>query len=518
MIVLGALGGAAYGFLAPKSYQAQSTGFIATAGDAVIAGSDAAVARAGSYTPLIDSAQVREAIAKEAGVDVSDLSGALSADVVPGSTMIRVTATSSSPKAALELANGSLHALAAVVEEIEKAAGAVNAGGFTIVPMDNAAQPTSPVSPNLRLAVIAGAAAGLVLAYLVLFLRRALDVRVRADTDTRELMGAGVLARVPKMGRKGTPQGDSLTETVANEAFRQLRTSLRFANVDSEVRVVMVTSANQGEGKSMTASSLARVIAESGERTLIIDGDLRRPKVARNFGLEGTVGLSEVLSGQITVRDAVQSTDAAGLFALAAGGTPPNPSEMLGSSAFGNLIKELRKDFFIVIDAPPVLPVTDATVVSTMVDGVVFVLAVGQTRKTAGAVARAQLEQVNARVLGVVLNLVSLNGADGYGYGYGYRQNRNYYVTPKGKSRGKRKKQASAVSAPAVARASLVPAATRADVVAGPRRTVHDSPSTTNTVSPTPEPAGSSQPDVRDATPPTQSELPQLRRRSSTRA
>lgn len=434
-IIVGALAGVAYGLTAPKVYQSTATGFIAVDGSSVVAGSDEAVARAGAYMPLINTSQVRDGIAEAAGVSPGQLSGSLSAAVVPGSTLIQVTATSSDPQSALKLADGALVSLAQVVESIE---GAVNTGtdengeqpvgaaGITIVPMDSAVAPTEPISPNLRLAVVVGALAGLVVGVIIIVLRRALDVRVRAHTDITALVGTGVLGRVPKINPKGTSKKDQLVRTVADEAYRQIRTGLRFASVDDEVVAVMITSANQGEGKSHIARALARVVAESGRRTLIIDGDLRRPTVASGFGIDGTVGLSEVLSGQVTAPSAVRSTNDPNLFVLPAGGIPPNPSEMLGSTAMHQLLRELRRDFFVIVDAPPVLPVTDASVLSAAVDGVVFVAAVGKTRRHEVAEARTQLEQAHARVLGVVLNLVSLKG-DQNGYGY-YRQNSRYYA------------------------------------------------------------------------------------------
>lgn len=470
LIVLGAAAGFGYAFLSPKVYQASSTGFIAAEGSSAIAGSDEAVARAGAYVTLISSQQVRDAIVKDAKVDPAQLSGSLGAKVVPGSTLIEVTASSASPEAALKLANGALHGLVSVIDDIESKTNNTTGTKVIIVPMDNAVAPTEPVSPNTKLAIGIGAAAGLVLAYLFLFARRALDVRVRVHTDMRDLMGTGVLARVPKLGRNGTPEGDSHNETIANEAFRQLRTGLRFSSVDNEVRVVMITSASQGEGKSMTAASLTRVMAESGQRTLIIDADLRRPKVARNFGIDGAVGLSEVLSGQVPVRSAIQPTSDPNLFVLPSGGTPPNPSEMLGSVAFTSLLNEFRKDFFIVIDAPPVLPVTDASVVSTLVDGVVFVLAVGKTRRAAGAAARTQLEQVSARILGVVLNMVPIKGADSYGDGYGYgyyRQNKSYYVRPK--KTGEKRTSAAPAVVPSVPRRQTAATLPTASPVQDPR-------------------------------------------------
>ncbi|MBO0981008.1 polysaccharide biosynthesis tyrosine autokinase [Microbacterium sp. SD291] len=445
-VLAGLLIGAAYGFLAPKVYVASATGFISASGSSVVAGSDEAVARAGAYVPLINSGPVHKAIAEETGLEQSALAGGLSARVVPGSTLIEVTASSSSPEAALNLANGALHGLVAVIDDIEAQAQNPDGTNISIVPLDNAVAPSEPSSPNLKLALALGALGGLVAGYAFLLLRRALDVRVRMHTDINALIGSGVLGRVPKLGRGGSAEGTSKNDAIAAEAFRQIRTGLRFSSVDGEVRVIMVTSANQSEGKSMVAASLARVMAEAGQRTIIIDGDLRRPKVARNFELDGSVGLSEVLSGQVPIQSAIQPTKDANLFVIASGGVPPNPSEMLGSTAMQRLLTELRRDFFVIVDAPPVLPVTDASVVGAIVDGVAFVVAVGKTRTAEAAGARQQLDQVQARILGVILNMVPLSGPEsGYGYGYGYyRRNDSYYVQAAKTNKAKKAKKESA--------------------------------------------------------------------------
>ncbi len=463
-VLVGLLVGAAYGFLAPKVYEARATGFISASGSSVVAGSDEAVARAGAYVPLINSGPVRKAIAEEAGVEQSALSGGLSARVVPGSTLIEVTASASTPKAALELANGALHGLVSVVDEIESQADNSDGTNISIVPLDNAVPPSAPSSPNVKLAIGLGGLGGLVAGDAFLLLRRALDVRVRMHTDMNALAGSGVLGRVPKLGRGGSAEGTTKTDAIAAEAFRQIRTGLRFSSVDGEVRVIMITSASQSEGKSMIAASLARVMAESGQRTLIIDGDLRRPKVARNFEIDGSVGLSEVLSGQVPVQSAIQPTKDANLFVLASGGVPPNPSEMLGSTAMQRLLSELRRDFFVIVDAPPVLPVTDASVVGAIVDGVAFVAAVGKTRLAEVAAASQQLGQVHARVLGVILNMVPLSGPEsGYGYGYGYyRQNQSYYVQAAKTAKSKKAKKDAAphgrVGSPQPGPAPVIPA------------------------------------------------------------
>ncbi|MFB7843189.1 polysaccharide biosynthesis tyrosine autokinase [Microbacterium sp. NPDC056052] len=435
-LLLGALGGLLSAQLTAPVYTAQATGFIAGTGGSVIAGTTTAIDRAGAYMPLVDTAQVRQEIAKDANVPLSKLNGSLSAEVVPGSTMVRVTANAPDPQSALKLANGALHALANVVARIEDAAGAgatpppdgttVQRDGIVIVPLDDAVPPTSPSAPDKRAMILSGALIGLAAGLLLVLLRRALDVRVRSHTDVAALVGTGVLGRVPTLDVGGRGKKEAITRAVAHEAYRQIRTGLRFASVDQEVRVVMVTSANLGEGKSSTTRSLAQVLAESGQRTLVIDGDLRRPSVADGFELDGTVGLSEVLSGQMPIGPAIRRTSDPNLFVLPAGGIPPNPSEMLGSTAFQRLLGELRRDFFIVVDAPPVLPVTDASVMSAFVDGVVFVIAMGRTRKAEIVEARTQLDQIRARMLGVVLNFVAMrNSANGYGSS---RKNHRYYV------------------------------------------------------------------------------------------
>ncbi|WP_298745142.1 polysaccharide biosynthesis tyrosine autokinase [uncultured Microbacterium sp.] len=435
-VLLGALGGFVGAQLTPPVYTAQATGFIAGTGGSVIAGTSTATDRAGAYMPLINTAQVHQQIAQDANVPQSQLNGSLSAEVVTGSTMVRVTATASDPQSALNLANGALRALANVVARIEAAAGGtatpapdgsvVQGDGIVIVPLDEAVPPTSPSAPDKRAMIIAGALIGLAAALLILLLRRALDVRVRAHTDVAALVGAGVLGRVPKLDVNGRRAKDAIARAVAHEAYRRIRTGLRFASVDQEVRVVLVTSANLGEGKSSTTRALARVLAESGQRTLVIDGDLRRPTVAEGFDLDGTVGLSEVLSGQLPIGSAIRRTQDPNLFVLPAGGIPPNPSEMLGSTAFQRLLSELRQTFFIIVDVPPVLPVTDASVMSALVDGVVFVVAMGSTRKVDIVEACDQLRLVRARILGVVITFVAMrNSANGYG---SYRKNQSYYT------------------------------------------------------------------------------------------
>jgi capsular exopolysaccharide synthesis family protein len=423
------------------TYEAQSAGFIAGGNNGVIAGSDEAVARANAYIPLISSQPVLDKIRHNPKVDSGGqpLAGRLSAAVVPGSTLIQVYASAASPAAAVALSNGALEALAAVIDDIETKGSPGNAPSIRVVPLENAGEPTFPSSPNWKRNLVTGAAAGLVAGYLWVFLRRALDVRLRADDDVNQLIGTGLLGRVPKLGkRRGGSRGIAPMDVLAQEAIRQVRTGLRFSSVDQEVQSIAVTSANQSEGKSTISAALAKAMAESGRPTLLVDGDLRRPSVTSMLGIDSAVGLSEVLSSQVAVADAIQGTSWPGLFALPSGRIPPNPSEMLGSETMRGLVKELSRDYCVIVDAPPLLPVTDAALISVIVDGVVLIAASGRTRKPELQAARRILEQVNARVLGVVLNLVSPREGES---GYYYRKSRSYYTRqpdltkPKGRRR-----------------------------------------------------------------------------------
>ncbi|QHC60064.1 polysaccharide biosynthesis tyrosine autokinase [Rathayibacter sp. VKM Ac-2760] len=506
-VVVGVAAVAAFSAVTPRVYESKSAGFVIAATDGssadAISGAQTAVTRANAYLPLISSSAVYERIEAdpEANPGGERLNGRLTAAVAPGSTLIEVTAAASTPENAAALANGALAALAEVIADIETQSTADRTPGITVVPLENAEPASAPTSPDWLRNLLLGAAGGLVLGFAVAILRRALDIRVRTVDDLTALFGVGVLGRIPKIGkgRGGRGQGGRdrggrgrAVDGITAEAFRALRTGLRFSSVDDETRSVVITSANQAEGKSTIASGLARVMADSGQRTLLIDADLRRPTVAKLLGIDGAVGLSEVLSHQIPVEDAIRPTATEGLFALPAGHIPPNPSEMLGSSAMRALIERLAEDYFVIVDAPPILPVTDASIVATVVDGIVFVVASNRTRRPEVTAARRIVQQVHGRVLGTVLNMVSAQDGDA-GYSYYYDRKNPYYAEPdagrgRGRSNGRRSAgEEPARSLPAVrpsepARAVEPERIAEPERAVGPARTVEPARSTEHVV------------------------------------
>jgi capsular exopolysaccharide synthesis family protein len=208
------------------------------------------------------------------------------------------------------------------------------------------------------------------------------------------------------------------------ESYRALRTNVTFVGAEKPLQYIAVTSPGPREGKSTTAINLAMTLAQSGRRTILVDGDLRRSTIHRAFGLVQEPGLTDVLIGGVSAAEGIRPEVAPALDVLPSGSTPPNPSELLGSSAMDTLIAALRRDYeYIVMDTPPTLPVTDAVVVATNADATILVVKSGDTEETAAQRAMDQLRRVRARIAGAVLNAVSPKKDPQYTYySYRYRQ------------------------------------------------------------------------------------------------
>ncbi|WP_028559185.1 CpsD/CapB family tyrosine-protein kinase [Paenibacillus pinihumi] len=205
-----------------------------------------------------------------------------------------------------------------------------------------------------------------------------------------------------------------------SESYRTLRTNIDFSSIDEQVQVIMVSSAGPGEGKSTTISNLAVTYAQTERRVVLIDADMRRPTAHHTFQLSNRQGLSSILSQQATYQDIVQNTDIPNLQIITSGPIPPNPAEMMASKRMSALLDELRQNYdIILIDAPPLLAVTDPQIIASKSDGVIMVVDYGNVKKDAAMKAKANLDNVNARILGVVMNNVKRkNGEAGYYYYY----------------------------------------------------------------------------------------------------
>jgi len=313
--------------------------------------------------------------------------------------------------------------------------------------IDPASIPVHPISPNRKRNITAGLLVGLILGITLAFVQEALDSSVRTTEEAERIVNAPALAVIPAEsngskrkqlagGRTLSPVGPTGVglavlkhpSSPLSESFRSLRTSVLLSTAPRPPQTLLVTSAQAGEGKTSVASNLAMSFAQRGGPVLIVDADLRRPAVAKTLGVSNEKGLSSFLTGAHSLDDVlIQYEPVPNLWVLPAGPRPPDPAELLSSHMMEGTLKDLMKRFVhIVIDSPPLLLVTDAVVLSAMVDGVILVVASGTTAR--GALARAHriLENAGSRVLGMVLNKVDMRFDTYYGTYYGpYRE--SYY-------------------------------------------------------------------------------------------
>lgn len=392
----------------------------------IFQGSNYTQQQLGSFARLATEPVVLNKVIEELGLTESarSLSRRVSASASPETVIIDITVTDANAAQAAAIANS---VTAQFTEAVRDLSPRMSNGkpSISATTISRALPASYAYSPNTRQSVAIGLIGGLLLGLLAAVAREALDTRVRAADDLPE--GVGVLAEVEDdarlLRRRRMSRGLTKERAVAirTESYRKLRTNLRFLDVDNPVRVLVITSSVAGEGKSTTAVELARVLAEGGERVLLVDGDLRQPKVATYLGLEGSLGLADVLAGTTDLESVIQRWGGAGLSVLASGSIPPNPSELLGSRAFGELVAKVRGEFdHVIIDSPPLLPVTDASVTSVMVDGVLLVVRYGRTTQRQVNTAVESLNTVEARILGAVINATpgrrSWVASSGYDY------------------------------------------------------------------------------------------------------
>lgn len=361
-----------------------------------------------SYAQLVKGSLVLEPVIDELGLETtpSALANSISVSIPQDTSTMEITVSADDPEGAATLA-------AAVSErliEVLRDAGSTTADGapsVTVTIYDAAVPPRHPSSPDPTRDGMLGGAIGAMIGVAVALLVALLDTRVRNEQILIEAGGdpvLGVVSRAPLLRTRGLAVAQEPLSRTA-EDFHRVRSALSYANVSSRVRVLLVTAGMPGEGKSTISVNLAMTLAGVRHSVLLIDADLRRPRVHLHAGIDGSVGLTNVLLEQVSLDVATHSVRGTTLDVLPAGEIPPNPAEMLTSHRMEELIAEVADKYdYVIIDTPPTLSVADANLLAPLVDGVLLVVDATGTRRAALAESMKTLEMGGARILGTVLN------------------------------------------------------------------------------------------------------------------
>ncbi len=432
VVLVAALGlvGAGVGsaLVAPK-YSAQTQLFVsarssADDASALLQGSNFTQQRVKSYADVMTSARILGPVVERLslGETPRELAERVQASAPLDTVLINVKVEDTDPVRAADIANAVATQFILTVQDLERPAYSEPSPVKVSVVRD-ADVPTAPVSPRTKLNLALGLAVGLAVGAGLALLREILDTTIKS-TDEVAALGVPALGTTINSvaGDRRSAIVDPGSYAPPAEALRQIRTNLQFVDVDNPPQVVVLSSSLPGEGKTTTAVNLALSMASAGVRTVLIEADLRLPKAAEVLGVERSAGLTTVLAGRADLDEVLQPYGDNDLLVLASGPIPPNPSELLGSRQMAELLATLRERAdLVIIDSPPLLPVTDAAVLAGHADGVILVARHGRTTRDQYTKAVERLQAVDARVLGGVLSMVPDKGAgSGYGYGYGY--------------------------------------------------------------------------------------------------
>ncbi|MFM2438013.1 MAG: hypothetical protein RLZ55_830, partial [Actinomycetota bacterium] len=454
---LGVALGAGFSLLSPKVYSATTQNFVSigqsttnNSNAAVYSGAAFTLQRVKSYVDVVTSPQVLAPVIAQTGVDltVPQLATMVTAVNPPQTVLINVTVKDGSAPRAVELANAVAVSFANQVAVLETPPGATESP--VKMTITSPATGAGLVSPNTKVNVALGLILGLGLGIAYAIIREQLDTTIKSESDLGHLTGSTNLGLITFDSEAQTSPLVALNQTsVRAEGFRTVRTNLQYVDVDEPPKAVVITSALPSEGKTTSACNLAITLAQAGSKVCLVEADLRKPKVAEYLGIAGSVGLVDILSGQIPLADGIVSWRRGLLSVIPSGPIPPNPSEMLGSRQMAHMLEELRNTYdIIIIDAPPLLPVTDAAVLARNADGALMVTRFGRTTRDQVRKASLVLENVGARLLGTVLNFVPTRGGS-YGYGYGYGYGGYGYGYGYGHKRSEKKGRKDTQSAPA---------------------------------------------------------------------
>jgi capsular exopolysaccharide synthesis family protein len=413
-LLLGLLVGVGVTVLMPPKYSAAATIFVSARspnGDLAdaVEGGDLSAQRMATYIEVLRSDRLAAEVATRLGDGVSadEVSDKITASSTPDTLFLTATVVDQSPQRAADIANLVADGFIDNVAELE-APDLATAPFVTARTFQRAVPPTSPTEPRPVLNIALGLVLGLIAGIGLALLRNAFDQSIRSRDQLRRALDAPVLGMIGAdndLPKHPLAFRERRRSRVA-EAYRYLRTNLQFVDVNDDHRVILVASAGPGEGRTTTVCNLALAMAAAGRRVLVIEADLRHPRAADLFGVERTVGLTNILAGRTEWMTAVQRWKNL-LDVLPSGPLPQNPGELLSLPTMARLLADVRAEYdVVIIDSPPLGPVSDALVLAPLVDGVVLVVRWGKTTTSAVEDAAESLDVVSARLLGSVMTMI----------------------------------------------------------------------------------------------------------------
>lgn len=430
LALAGLSAGAVVTFIMKPTYTSETQLFVAIQNTGSVeelqTGNSFTQARVQSYVKVVTTPAVLRPVIEDLGLETTpgELAERITAESGLDTVLITISAKAGTAEQAANIAQAVSGSLVETVENLESSSPS-DRSPVRLSIVTPATPPNEASAPNTMLNLAFGLLLGLAGGLSVSVLRAKLDTTVRGEADLRSITDAPFLGGLTfdDDARKKPLVTQIPAQSPRAEAFRHLRTNMQFANIGGASSATVVTSSLPGEGKSTTAINLSISLAQAGQTVALVDADLRRPMVSGYLGLEGNAGLTTTLIGRAEVNDLLQPWGSEELYVLAAGQIPPNPSELLGSEAMLQLIRGLEATFdAVIIDAPPLLPVTDAAVLSQNVGGVILVAGSGEVKTADVEKSLTTLEMVDANLLGIVLNKLPAKGPDAYRYSaYSYQ-------------------------------------------------------------------------------------------------
>lgn len=415
----GGLGGFGVLALLPPTYTARTELFVSvpTSGDPyeMRMASDFIKERIQTYVGMVDSESVLEPVISDLGLDTTPEALATQVEAVsdPETVLITVQAQAEDADGAARLSTAVARSLTERIGLLENP-GKIDSSAIDLIEANAAVAPESSDGLPPWVFVPIGALLGLVAGIAIAIVRGTFDSVVRTKDDLAAITSAPLMASVPEDRAvvHESAWGGPATPGIRSESILRLRTNLRFAHVDEESTVILVTSAQAGEGKTTLSLDLAIASARAGQRVVLVDADLRRPSVASRLGLENAAGLTTALVGGLGLDELLQSWGDHDLSVLAAGEIPPNPTELLETRAMAELVSELASRFdLVILDGPPLLPVADGLVLSRLANRTLLVAGAGLVKTRAVAESVRALDELGAPI-GLVLNRADLSAAE----------------------------------------------------------------------------------------------------------